>query len=343
MYEGKIHIHIENSRSSSQVFIGTEEQVNALLARNADIADKLHITIGSSAVDPVDQWTVEDFKEYYGYMKTADVLVGYVFPTENIAQYAPDLKWIHFISSGVNHLAPFSWVPEGVSLINNRGVHLPKSGESFAMFLAMLNSRIPCLATAQRNGEWKQIFTSVIKGKKLVVFGVGSQGGEIAKQAHRMGLRVVGIDPYVKSHLCCEAVYTADRLREELADADFLAIAAPVTDETRGMFSEEVLGWLPKEAALMNVSRGALLDQNALDKKLRNGDIACAILDVFDVEPLPKDSPLWTTPNLTITPHVSSDDLVNYMPLTLDLTIENVRNELAGRPLKNIVDIKKEF
>lgn len=343
MYKDKIHIHIENSRSSMPVFIGTEEHVKALLARNEDIADQLHITIGSSAEDPIENWTKEDFEEYYAYMKTADILVGYSFPTENVREYAPYLKWIHFISSGVEHISPFDWVPDGVILINNRGVHLPKSGESFAMFLAMLNARIPCLATAQRNGEWKRIFTSVIKGKKLVVFGVGSQGGEIAKQAHRMGLRVVGIDPYVKSHPYCEAIYTADRLEEALADTDFLAIAAPVTDETRGIFSEEVLGWLPKEAALMNVSRGALLDQNALDRKLRNGDIACAILDVFDVEPLPADSTLWTTPNLTITPHVSSDDLVNYMPLTLDLTIENVRNQLAGRPLKNIVDIKREF
>ncbi len=343
MYKDKIHIHIENSRASAPVFIGTREHVKDLLARNADIADKLFITIGSSAEDPVERWTEHDFEEYYEYMKTSDILVGYSFPVKNVAEYAPCLRWIHFISSGVEHMSPFGWVPEDVTLVNNRGVHLPKSGESFAMFLAMLNSRIPCLATAQRNGEWKRIFTSVIKGKKLVVFGVGSQGGEIARQGQRMGLRVIGIDPYVKSHPCCEAVYPASRLKEELADADFLAIAAPVTDETVGIFSEETLSALPAHAGLMNVSRGALLDQAALDKKLRNGGIACAILDVFDVEPLPKDSPLWTTPNLTITPHVSSDDLVNYMPLTLDLTIENVRNMLAGRPLKNTVDIAKEF
>lgn len=93
----------------------------------------------------------------------------------------------------------------------------------------------------------------------------------------------------------------------------------------------------------MNISRGALLDHDALDRRLRNGELCCAILDVFEPEPLPADSILWKTPNLTITPHVSSDDVINYMPLTLDLTIENVRNELAGRPLKNIVDIKKEF
>ena len=76
---------------------------------------------------------------------------------------------------------------------------------------------------------------------------------------------------------------------------------------------------------------------------LRAGKLSGAVLDVFHTEPLPEDSPLWKTPNLVITPHVSSDDLVHYIPRTLDLTIENLRNELAGRPLKNIVDISKEF
>ena len=343
MYEGKLHIHIENSRISHQVFIGTGEQVKALLDKNPDLAGKLHITIGSSADDPIDLWTEEDLKEYYDYMKTADVLVGYSFPTEGMASYAPNLRWIHFISSGVEHLSPFGWVPPGVHLVNNRGVHLPKSGESFAMFLAMLNARIPRLVTSQHNAKWDRIFTSVIVGKKLVVFGAGSQGGELARQAKRMGLYVVGIDPYVTEHPHCDEVHTAAGLKEDLRDADFLAIAAPVTEETRGFFGEEVLGWLPPHAGLMNVSRGALLDQKTLERKLRAEELSCAILDVTDPEPLPADSPLWTTPNLIITPHVSSDDLVNYMPLTLALTIENVRNEMAGRPLKNVVDVAREF
>ena len=93
----------------------------------------------------------------------------------------------------------------------------------------------------------------------------------------------------------------------------------------------------------MNVSRGPLLDENALSEKLFAGELSGAVLDVFETEPLPEDSPLWTTPNLIITPHVSSDDLINYIPLTLDLTIENLRNEIAGRPLKNIVDTSREF
>ncbi|MDR1730886.1 MAG: D-2-hydroxyacid dehydrogenase [Synergistaceae bacterium] len=343
MYDGKIHIHIENSRSSAVVFTATEDHVKGLLERNPDLAPKLRVTLGSSAVDEVARWTEDDLKEYYGQMATADVLVGYSFPTENLRGYAPCLRWIHFISSGVEHVTPFDWVPEGVTLVNNRGVHLPKSGESFAMYLAMLNAQMPRLFTAQRNGRWDRAFTSVIKGKRLAVFGVGHQGGEIAKQAQRMGLRVTGIDPYVTDHPCCEKMVTPEAMKDVLAQSDFLAVAAPLTAKTRGIVGEEVLGWLPKHAGVLNVSRGPLVDQTALQKKLSKGELSGAILDVFDVEPLPADSPLWNTPNLIITPHVSSDDLVNYMPLTLDLTITNLRNELAGRGLVNVVDATREF
>lgn len=343
MRDGKVHIHIENSRSSVEVFIAKQKHVDDLLMRNADLADKLCITIGSSAYDEVERWTEADLDEYYDYMKTADILVGYSFPTENIALYAPHLRWIHFISSGVEHITPFTWVPGGLTLINNRGVHLPKSGESFTTYLGMLNAALPRMMTAQRNHKWDRVFTTLIKGKKLVIFGVGSQGGEMARRAKSMGLHVVGVDPYVKNHPCCDKLVGIDRMREVFADADFLAITAPLTKETKGVISREKLGWLPARASVINVSRGALLDEDALSDMLRDGRLSGAILDVFRTEPLPEDSPLWMTPNLVITPHVSSDDLVHYIPRTLDLTIENLRNELAGRPMKNIVDISREF
>lgn len=343
MLDGKIHIHIENSDSSAPVFVGTQAHVEALLARNEDLAGRLHITIGSSSCDEIDRWTAEDLEEFYGQMKTADILVGFSFPTENMRQYAPDLRWIHFISSGVDHLAPFDWVPEGVQLVNNRGVHLPKSGESFAMFLGMLNAQIPRLVTSQRKHKWDKNFTSVIRGKTLAILGVGHQGGEMARRAQEMGLHVIGIDPYKKEHPCCDRVVGLEAMRQVLGGADFLAIAAPLTDETRGIVNEEVLGWLPPHAGVMNVSRGPLLDEDALCRKLCAGELSGAILDVFQQEPLPPDSPLWDAPNLIMTPHVSSDDLVNYMPLTLDLTIKNLRRQLAGEPLVNVVDGKRAF
>ena len=343
MFNGKTHIHIENSDASSQVFIGTEQQVEELLARNPDLADSLYITIGSSDVDEVENWSKEDLDEYFGYMKTADILVGFTFPVEDIPKYAPDLRVIHFISSGVDHIAPFDWVPDGIKLVNNRGVHLPKSGESFAMFLAMLNAEMPRLITSQKAKFWDKNFTTVIKKKTLAIVGVGNQGGEMARQAKNLGLHVVGIDPYITEHPFCDKVVPVAEMKAVFENADFISINAPLTDETRNIVSREALGWLPKHAGVINASRGPLLDEKALHDKLVAGELAGAILDVFQHEPLPADHFLWDTPNLIITPHVSSDDVVNYMPLTLDLTIANLRSEIAGTPLVNVVDLSLEF
>ncbi|MGI6253887.1 MAG: NAD(P)-dependent oxidoreductase, partial [Aminivibrio sp.] len=212
-----------------------------------------------------------------------------------------------------------------------------------AMFLYMLNSAMPRLYTAQRNRTWDRAFTTVIRGKKLVVLGVGHQGGEIARMAREMGLYVTGIHPNRREHPHCDRMMANSEMKEAFADADFLAIAAPLTEETRGIIGEEQMSWLPERAGIINISRGPLLDEEALIKNLTEGGLSGAILDVFNTEPLPADSPLWDTPNLVITPHVSSDDVVNYMPLTLDLTITNLRHELAGEPFENVVDVKKGF
>lgn len=338
----KLHVHIMNNRHSAYVYQATEQQVADAVARNKDIEDAYEITMGSSEYD-YDRWTDADLQDFYGRMKTADVLMGYTFPTENIRGYAPRLKWIHFNSSGVEHITPFDWVPEGIQLTNSRGVHQPKSGESFAMYLGMLNARLPRLYTAQRKGKWDRVFTSVIKGKTLVVLGLGCQGGEMAKQAKNMGMKVIGIDICVKQHPYCDEVVTKERMREVFAHADFLAICAPLTKETYRIIGDEQFGWLPPTASVLNVARGQLWDAEALDRRLRAGELAGAITDVFDNEPLEQESPLWYTPNLLFTPHVSSDDPVNYMPRSLDILMRNIRNYVNGLPLENVVDTAREF
>lgn len=339
----KTRVLIEYNRSAKPVFQFTKKNIDDLLARNADLADSLHFSVINYENNDLTQWTEQDKKEFYDHLVQADVLVGYQFPTRDLRERAPKLRWIHFISSGVEHKTPFDWVPDGVSIINNRGVHLPKSGESFATFLRMLSAGVPRLLTAQREIRWDRLFTTVIKGKTLVVLGMGNQGSEMARQAKNMGLKVIGIDPYRTSCEYCDEMVGLNGMKDAFARADFLGITAPSTPESYRIINAEKIGWLPRHAGLLNVSRGTLVDEAALDEALRKGDLSGAILDVFEVEPLPKDSPLWNTPNLVIIPHVSSDDLDNYIPLTLDLTVANIRNEMAGRPLKNLVDTGKGF
>lgn len=330
-------------RKEQIIYQATNEQLEDMLKRHSDIANRVEITVSSvEKYKPVD-WTKNDLDGYLRLAQGADVLYGYTFLTEGIQDYAPDLKWIQSASSGVEQLMPFDWIPDGVTLTNSRGIHQERSGESFAMYLGMLNMKIPTLFSKQCKGEWNQIYTSVIAGKTLVLIGVGSQGGEMARQAKNMGMYVIGMDPFVKEHKYCDEIVAFDKMKEVFARADFLALCAPLTKQTYKIVDEEQIGWLPNHAAVINVARGPLMDEGALSSALHDGRLSGAVLDVFDVTPLPYDSPLWTTPNLFISPHVSSDDPIHYSPLCLDILMRNVKNYFAGRPFENIVDTKKEF
>jgi phosphoglycerate dehydrogenase-like enzyme len=300
------------------------------------------LTISSGEDYVVRNWKSEDLDLFDRHIATSDLLIGYQFPTDRLSEKAPHLKWIHFISSGVEHIRPFDWVPPNIKLVNNRGVHLPKSGEFIAMALAMLNAEMPRLYTAQKEKRWDRAFTTVIRGKTLVVIGVGQQGGTAAKQARKMGLRVIGVDLYRRKHRYCEKIVTPADMGKVLPEADFVVVTVPWTSETEKMIGRRELELLPSHAGLINISRAITMDYEALVEKLTLGQLGGAILDVFQPEPLRSDSFLWSTPNLIITPHVSSDDRDNYIPRTLDLALDNVRRYLRGRPLRNQVNLKRE-
>ena len=127
-------------------------------------------------------------------------------------------------------------------------------------------------------------------------------------------------------------------LQVALKDADFLVVAAPLTKETHGMIGAAELDCLKRGAGVVNVGRGPIVDYDALRARLESGRIGGAFLDVFEPEPLPADSPLWSTRNLIVTPHVSSDDPANYLPRALDIFFDNLGRMLNGRELNNVID-----
>ena len=128
-----------------------------------------------------------------------------------------------------------------------------------------------------------------------------------------------------------------------LPRADVVLVTVPLTAETRRLLGRKELDLLPPHAGLVNMARAGVVDYAALADKLARGELSGAVLDVFDPEPLPPDSPLWRTPNVILTPHVSSDDAERYIPRTLDLLFANVRRYRAGCPLRNLVDPTREY
>jgi phosphoglycerate dehydrogenase-like enzyme len=171
----------------------------------------------------------------------------------------------------------------------------------------------------------------------MVVFGMGSIGGEIARLASAAGMRVIGVKRHARPEPGVGRVVTPDRLADVVCEADYLAIAAPLTPETRGAVSREVIAHMKPTAWIMNIARGAIVDEEAMIEALREKRIAGAGLDVFTTEPLPPGNPLWEMDNVMITPHHSGSSPRTY-GRTLALFSENLRRYKSGQPLLNRVD-----
>ncbi len=320
-----LHVHVKTSPDSEAVFRITPELFEQAMARHPALADRVSVSFNAG---------LEGFADA---MVDADVLVTWDLPRKDVAGYAPRLKWIHVIGAGIEHLQPLDWLPSGVALINNKGVHAPKAGEYGLMALLMLNSAMPQLITQQRAHRYREIFTGTLTGKTLLIVGLGEMGSAVARAARLHGLEIQAIRRGGEESPLADAVHRPDALDTLLPQADFLLLTTPLTEETRGLIDQRRLALLKPSAGLINMSRAGVVDYAALADALTSGQLAGALLDVFDPEPLPADSPLWDVPNLIMTPHVSSDDLDAYIPRTLDLLFENLRHHFAGEPLKNRV------
>jgi glyoxylate/hydroxypyruvate reductase len=319
-----IHLHVENTSGLGEVFEVTAKRLRQALRQHPAIAQRLKVTVG------------RDGDIYDRALRTANVLFGWHFDRNDLANRAPHLRLVHVHGAGVNHLFPLDWLPQGAVLTNSRGVHGAKAGEYAIMAILALNNRLPEIISNQMKAKWQQLYSTSISGKTLLIVGVGSVGGSSAKLAKQFGLHVLGIRRTGEPHPSVDEMFRPKDLPRVLRKADFVLITAPHTRDTHHMIGSKELALLKPGAGLVNYSRANLVDYEALRKKLERREIN-AILDVFDPEPLPSDSLLWKTPNLIITPHSSSDDAERYTPDTLDLLFRNMARLIAGKPLLNKV------
>jgi len=326
----KLHIHVNNTSDLGDVFETTPERWQAALARHPDVADRIEASVSR------DHDGLEDG------LAAAHILFCWDIPRERLAERAPKLRLIHAHAAGVSHLMPLDWLPDGVVLANSRGVHGERAAEYAIMAVLMLNNRVPQMVTNQRENRWLQLFNTAITGKTLLIVGVGSVGGSVARLAKTFGLTVVGVRRSGEPHPDVDVMHTPDAVPDLVAEADFILVTAPQTDASRHIIGAAEIARMKPGAGIVNYSRAGLVDYDALRTRLEQGDIA-AVLDVFNPEPLPADSPLWSTPNLIVTPHCSSDDPDVYTPRTLDLVFGNARRLLAGEPLHNLVDPSLQY
>lgn len=262
------------------------------------------------------------------------------------------LRWVHTRASGLPGGAAAALRGRDVLVTNGRGTHGLAVAEHVAALLLAHCKRLPALLGAQRERRWlTPARTEEICGKTAGVIGLGDLGGSIARVLGALGAVVLGLrrgehptSPTgpMNTVPAVAHTYPADRIAEFLRRLDVLVIAAPLTDRTRALIGPRELALLPRGAFVVNVGRGPILREDALLDALESGHLAGAALDVFDDEPLPASSPLWSAPNLIVTPHCA-DSTEQTDRRCLDLLLEQVRRYRAGLPPRNAVDLARGY
>jgi phosphoglycerate dehydrogenase-like enzyme len=189
----------------------------------------------------------------------------------------------------------------------------------------------------QRARRWHYHETEPVQGKRMLIYGAGSIGGSIAQLARAVGMRVDGIARAARQDANFDAVYADADLERLLPCADYVVIAAPLTEVTRHRFDANTLRCMQASARLINVGRGPIVDTAALVAALERGELAGAALDVFEQEPLPSDHPLWRLPNVMVSAHLSGD-IHGWRNVVMQQFLDNLDRWIAGEPLENQVD-----
>ena len=252
----------------------------------------------------------------------------------------PTLRWIHTFSAGVDRHVPEMAGYERVLLTNNTGAYDVPIAEHVIGMIFAAAKRLPEHLAAQGRREWqREVPHAEVRDSTLVVLGLGSIGSELARLAAGVGMRVIGIrrDPGRRGGVGVDRVVSPERFIEVVGEADYLAVTAALTPQTRGMVSAAVLRALKPTAWVINIARGPIVDEAALAAALAERRIGGAALDVFETEPLPATSPLWSLDNAILTPHISNSS-PKVRERSLALVVENVRRFKAGEPLLNLVD-----
>ena len=255
----------------------------------------------------------------------------------------PRLRWFHTPAAGVDR---FLEIPDfrerGIALTNNSGSYDVQIAEHVMAFVLAASKRLHLYRDHQARREWKDLEHDELRDQTLVVFGAGSIGGEVARLASAIGMRVIAVRRRPGAVPGAQKVVTPDALAAVAAEADYLVVAAPLTPATRGAISREVIGRMKRTAWIVNIARGPIVDEGALADALRDGRLGGASLDTFVQEPLPADSPLWTLPNVVVTPHASNSS-PRVRERTLALFVENLRRFKVGEPLLNRVDFEAGY
>ena len=307
---------------------------DALKQKHIELIEKTAHKVGAQLLITDSEDSIpENFKD-------AEVMYGFGMKTAAVSK---DLKWLCAPSAGVDYLMkPDSFANKECLLTNSSGSYGVSIAEHIIAVSLMMMRRITEFHAETLRGEWGvRRAQKSLKDARVTVLGTGDIGNCFAKRSVSFEpASLVGVSRSGKSSgEFYDRVYKVSDLDSVLPFTDLLVMSLPATAETKGILSRERIGLLPEGAYVVNVGRGSAIDEDALADALDEGRLGGAALDVFVTEPLPKDSRLWKTKNLLITPHVAGNLTIDYtIDRNVEMFCEDLLNYAEGRPLKNLVD-----
>ena len=332
----------------------TEETIRVVITTPLEekILREIKAIDGRIRVDQVSSWVLAERKGDLSHkddldliLGQAEVLYGWIhhFPKQ-LLERAPSLKWIQTMSAGID-LMPEDIRESGIRIVNASGLHGTPMGEMVLEMMLMFAKDAPACFQMKQTRQWKRFRPALLKGQTVGILGLGAVGREIARLCKAFGMTVIGIRRSGQAEQPLpdvDRVFPREQLLQLLAESDYVVLALPLTKETRNLIGEKELRGMKPTAFLINIARGAILDEGALIRALEEKWIAGAGLDVFVKEPLPPESKFYDLPNVIFSPHISGD-LPDYESCATGIFRENLRRYLYGEPFLHEVDQKKGY
>lgn len=278
-------------------------------------------------------------------LKKADVLVTYGEDLDNDnIQYAKKLKWIFVASAGVEKMPAQAIIDRGIVVSNVRGIHKTPMAESILAHILAIKRALPWIYEQQKKSEWsKKAKQTELRDSTAIILGPGAIGSEVGRLLQAFGVKTIGCNRSGKKAAYMDDMVSFDGLLDTLPKADIVLSVLPKTNETTHLLKEEHFKAMKNNAIFMNFGRGNLVDENVVIRAIENGEIGYTVLDVFEEEPLAVDHPLWTLPNVIVSPHVSSHS-ARYVERSLEIFKPSLEKWLKDeRDLENVMDLSRGY
>jgi len=299
------------------------------------------------AVPEAELAVVETLDDLLGALHGADALILYDAPPEQARRVVEALsapgntvRWMHFLTAGREGFDEVG-LPAGIAVTYPAGCVSPTVAEHAMTLLLALVRRVPAMLEQQGKRNWSRLEVSAkatsVEGKVMAIVGYGQIGREIALRARPFGIRIIAVSRTRKSDQLLDDSLVLSELDQALARADIVMLAIALTPETRHLFNRQRLEACKHGVVLINVARGGLVDQHALAAALTSGQVGAAGLDAVDPEPLPSGDPLWTAPNLIISPHFAGGASAVSQLRLADSAAANLKRLINKEPLQHLV------